>query len=553
MVPMSFLREPGDLARTPLAAILLEAWNLRLAGELTVHQAGGDSRLFFRDGVPVGAQTFAGFQPLGQMLLAQGAIDIETLGRSLAEMARTGRRQGEVLVEMGAVRQEVVDRVLESQQAGYVALIAGLGDGAFRFDPEAPVPEWAGRVLVAPLRAVVDALASPQAAALAQSALAQAPGAIALGSGYADLASSFSWTEPEAAAVQKLAAAATAKEVLASPGLGREQARALLAALLLLGLAEPAGDVVEIASLGASPPPSPVPSERPDPARRSDPEVARARRQRLLARAMQNMGMGPLSAGPQAAAAAASAASATAASSATAAAEREIRRALEAALPLARDPDLFARLGLSRSAGVDEVKASYLQLVKKFHPDRYGAPALADLQAGLRDVLSALNEAYATLSDRALRTDYLARSASGGRATTEAAAASARADYQKGEAARRTGDHARARLFFEAAVRVDRRADYLAALAAEMVATGKKEDRERARAHLGEAMKDPTCSRAFLAAGLMARDDGDADAAEKLLRAALKAEPRNEEAGRELRQLQGRRQSRAEARADAKK
>src|SRR5512137_2580722 len=185
---MSFLREPGDLAQTPLAAILLEAWNLRLDGELTVHQAGGDSRLFFRQGVPVGAQTFAGFHPLGQILLADGAIDIDTLGRSLSEMARTGRRQGEVLVEMGAVRQEVVDRALESQQAAYVSLIAGLREGAFHFDAAAPVPDWAGHVLVAPLRAVVDALASPQAEALAESALGTGEGSLELGPAYADLA-----------------------------------------------------------------------------------------------------------------------------------------------------------------------------------------------------------------------------------------------------------------------------------------------------------------------------------------------------------------------------
>ena len=563
---MSFLREPGDLAQTPLAAILLEAWNLRLAGELTVHQAGGDSRLFFRDGVPVGAQTFAGFHPLGQVLLGQGAIDIETLGRSLAEMARTGRRQGEVLVEMGAVRQEAVDRALEAQQAGYVSLIAGLVEGAFRFSVNAPVPEWAGSVLLAPLRAVVDALASPQAASLVQSALAQVEGTVALGSGYAELESSFAWTEPEAAGVRKLAAAATAKEIQATPGLSRDQARAVLAALLLLGLAEPAGEVFEISSLGAGTSTGTrtstgtgSPRAPPEPVRRSDPEVARARRQRLLARAMQNMGVGPLSAlsaRPKAAAASAAAKvapSATVASSPPTPAEREIRRALEAALPLARDTDLFARLGLPRGATTEDVKGAYLRLVKQFHPDRYGSPALADLQAGLRDVLSALNEAYATLSDRARRTDYLARSASGGRAATEATAAAARADFQKGEAARRTGDHARARLFFESAVRGDQRADYLVALAAETLVSGKPEDRERARRHLTEAMKDPTCSGAFLAAGIMARDENDPDRAEKLFRASLKADPRNEEAARELHQIQGRRKVRADARSDAKK
>ena len=199
------------------------------------------------------------------------------------------------------------------------------------------------------------------------------------------------------------------------------------------------------------------------------------------------------------------------------------------------------------------MKAAYLQLVKQFHPDRFGAPGLADLQGGLREVLSALNEAYGVLSDRTRRNEYLARSSNGGRAPTEAAAAAARADFQKAEVARRAGDHARARLFLEAAVRSDRRPDLLVALAVETLASGKPADREKARRHLEEAMKDAGCSQAFLVAGTMARDEGDHDRAEKLLRAALRADPRSEEAARELRQLQGRRQNRAEARADAKK
>jgi Tfp pilus assembly protein PilF len=51
----------------------------------------------------------------------------------------------------------------------------------------------------------------------------------------------------------------------------------------------------------------------------------------------------------------------------------------------------------------------------------------------------------------------------------------------------------------------------------------------------------------------MARDENDPDRAEKLFRASLKANPRNDEATRELRQIQGRRSVRAEARSDAKK
>jgi curved DNA-binding protein CbpA len=574
---MSFLREPGDLSRTPLAAILLEAWTLRATGELTVKQPGGDSRLYFREGMPVGAQTFAGFHPLGQILLGRGLIDIETLGRSLAEMASSRRRQGDVLVELGAVSQEVVDRALEDQQAGYVSLIAALSEGAFRFDFDATIPPWAARVLVAPMRAVIDALATPQGASLRESALGLARGPVALSHGYVEAGVEFAWTPAEEEVVRRLETASTADEILATPGLPLEQAR---------GLAEPAGDVTELSALGASGAQAPRPSrpaptaaEPPmlapvatatspaaSPVRRSDPEEARARRQRLLARAMQNMGVGPLSAGPPrpatptgtpsgppAGGKAAAAAPGARAPGRMAGPEVEIRRALEAALPLARESDLFARLGLPRGASPEEVKASYLQLVRQFHPDRFGSPGLADLQAGLREVLSALNEAYGVLSDRVRRADYLARSSTGGRAPTEAAAAAARADVQKADVARRAGDHARARLFLEAAVRSDRRPDLLVALAVETLKSGKPSDRDKAMRHLEEAMKDPGCAEAFLEAGKMARDDGDHDRAEKLFRAALRAAPRNEDAARELRQVQGRRQSRAEARSDAKK
>ncbi len=581
---MSFLREPGDLSRTPLAAILLEAWNLRATGELTVLQPGGDSRLYFRDGMPVGAQTFAGFHPLGQILLGRGLIDIETLGRSLAEMAHSRRRQGDVLVEMGAVTQEVVDRALEDQQAGYVSLISGLSDGAFRFDFDAPIPPWAGRVLVAPMRAVVDALDTPQGEALCSSALALAEGPIALSPRHGDISLVFSWTGPEEEILRRLETASTASEILSTPGLPVEHARAVLATLLLLGLAEPAGDVVDLSALGATaagpqparparpvPPAGPPPVLGPsaawappgaplppvDPRRRSDPEESRSRRQRLLARAMQNMGVGPLSAPPPHRAAPGAAEPAPRAGAPEASRipgpEGEVRRALEAALPLAREADLFTRLGLPRGASPEDVKAAYLQLVKQFHPDRFGMPGLADLQPGLREVLSALNEAYGVLSDRTRRNEYLARSSTGGRAPTEAAAAAARADFQKAEVARRAGDHARARLFLESAIRSDRRPDLLVALAVATLASGKADDREKAWRHLEEAMKDGGCSQAFLVAGTMARDDGDHDRAEKLFRAALRADPRNEEAGRELRLIQGRRQSRAEARADAKK
>src|SRR5512138_909178 len=183
---MSLLDTPGDLARTPLAAILLEALNLRATGVLEVAHGGGTSRLWVRDGRPVGAQVFAGFRPLGMMLLQAGKIDIDALSVSLSLMAKTRRPQGELLVEMGAVTPEVVGETLAEQQAGYFQLIAALDAGACAFDATQPVPEWTRGSRLSPVRTIVDALERPQAAALVAAALAPAAsGGVRLSSGYA--------------------------------------------------------------------------------------------------------------------------------------------------------------------------------------------------------------------------------------------------------------------------------------------------------------------------------------------------------------------------------
>jgi len=612
---MSFLREPGDLRTTPLAAILLEVWNLRLSGALTVDQGGGSSRLYFRDGVPVGAQVFAGFRPLGHFLLAKGIIDIGILDRCLVEMARAHRPQGEILVEMGAIDRDTLDQVLSEQQTGYLALIAALQDGGYRFDPAEPVPEWTRGIRIQPLRAIVDALAAPQAGALVSSAIGQVGGAVAVGPGYADLAASFGWSEAEDGLVARMAhPAAPEAQLLGSP-LPSERSRAVLAALVLLGLADSTAaaeggaraeegegvvDLADIAVAGPpilvpvvlapSPPPerppvaaaptapvhgasvpvaAPQPAPSPAPAagagptpapigKRSDPDEARARRQRLLARAMQNMGVGPL-ASPQPTRPGASSSGpvrsgeARGGSHAGDPAEAALRRALEFVAPRAREKDLFARLGLPKTAGVDDVKAAYHQMVRQFHPDKYAAPSLADLQPALQELLSTVNEAYTTLSDKTRRSEYLARTAAGGGAASQADADTARVDAQKAEACYRTRDYGKARLFFEAAIRGDPRAEYHAALAAVLIADPKAPDRARVKELLAEATKDPGCDRGFFLAGLVARQDGEEARAEKMFRAALKANPRNADAARELKLLEGRRREAAEERGATKK
>jgi curved DNA-binding protein CbpA len=582
---MSVLREPGDLARTPLAALLLATLNEKATGVLTVEHPRGTARLYLRTGMPVGAQVFMGFKPLGQYLLQRGLIDIVALNESLSRMAQGAGPQGRILVEMGAIDQATLESTLAEQQAGYVRLIAGLDAGAYRFDAGAAMPEWTRAVRISPLKVIVDALEQPQAAQLVDAALAHAGGTLALTPVYRQVADKFGWSQAERTLLASLEEPAAPEAILAGrDGVAPGRARAALAALLLLGLAEsstaptgatpetPLGLAADLATVGATPPPSEaaVPLEAvaepqiesvagvtPPPSRRSDPDEARRRRQRLLARAIQNMGVGPLTPPTRPPAPATPGAAAAGERAAPTEAEGALRRSFEEIWPRARDADFFVRLGVAHDASADAVKQAYLGLAKQYHPDRFLRPALSDLTPRVKELFAALNEAYGVLSDGQKRSEYRARTGGargGAAAASPEAVEAAHVDFQKGEACARTRDFARARAFLESAIRGNpARAEYKAALAATFLNDPRGKDLARARELLAEAMKDPTCDRAFLVAATVARGEKDEARAEQLFRAAWKANPQNQEAAREVRALDEQRRRRGEDRAFSKK
>jgi hypothetical protein len=622
---MGLLEQPGDLSRTPLAALLLELLNLRAEGVLEVEHGGGTSRLWFRAGQPVGAQVASGFRPLGLLLLQAGKIDVDALSRSLAELATRRRPQGELLVEMGAVSRQDVEAALTEQQTGYITAIAALGEGRFAFDAGQPVPEWTRGIRISPLRTIIDALERPQAGELVTSALRPvALGGVRLTSGYAQVAPGFGWDRGERQLVARLEQPISLEFYFgAGEGVMPQRARAILAGLLLLGLAVPSaespqatgdtsagltlagvaaatvlreqqgpeiGPVVEpppaeaapLAGRTLTPPPPPAWPERPAltpaptwtplpfmspvsagsatpgspavPLQRSDPAEARARRQRLLAKAMQNMGVGPFnrtSEGPTATPIPGTMGRTPPPGSpvmtpvhvAVSPADAALRRALQQMAPRAREPSYFARLGLPETAGRDDVKAAFLALARQFHPDLFVGPAMADLQDTVRDFFAAVNEAYQGLSDEKRRTAHLQALKSGGTGDPQRVE-SARKDFQKAEACLRTRDVARARGFLESAVRADPRPEYQAALAHAFLDVSAGKDLARAKALIAAALASPGLGgagsdRVYLVAGLVARENGSEGEAERHFRAAVAANPKNLDAVRELRAAEG--------------
>jgi curved DNA-binding protein CbpA len=217
--------------------------------------------------------------------------------------------------------------------------------------------------------------------------------------------------------------------------------------------------------------------------------------------------------------------------------ENALCQAFGAGAPSARAADLFARLDVGADATREQVRNAYLQLAKGFHPDRFAAPAFADLHDQVREFFTAVNEAYEVLSDDKRRQAYVAERQGGSSQATDAA----RLDFQKGEVCLRSREWGRARGFYEAAVRADPKPDHVAALAWALVADPSRRDLARARTLLEQALRDPACARARYVSGLVAREQHDEGEAERWFRAALQVDPRHGDARRELRVSEARR------------
>ncbi len=528
---MSLLRRPGELAEVPLAAILLEALHERATGVLTIEHAGAISRVYLCEGLTIAAQSSSAFLPLGRALLDAGLIDMAALTGSLEELARTGRPQGLILVEQGAVTARQVEEALAEQQERYLMHVVALARGTFRFDGALPLPAWTAELRAPPLRAIVLALETPQALSLVVAALQPVAGdAVGLTARYVEASTSFGWSPAEAALVARMQDGASLDALLAGPELAPERARAVVAALLLLDFAaarprtsgsvatEPPLLLAPASSAPERPPPLPPPrpAAPPHPLRRSDPEEARLRRRRLLATGMRNTGVGPLAAraspppgrppGPELEPARPVPAAVPPSAPAPDDAELEARRAYAAAAPRARSEDFFERLGLDRSASREAAKAAYFKLAKTLHPDRFASPALADLAPGARELFAALNEAYEVLSDDLRRGEYLLRQGAEAKAGARASE-----ELERAEACLRTGDLARARRHCEAALRADPRPEVQAALAWVLAADPRTSDRRRARELASAALKAGPNDRARAVLAQLARDEGGED------------------------------------------
>jgi curved DNA-binding protein CbpA len=294
-------------------------------------------------------------------------------------------------------------------------------------------------------------------------------------------------------------------------------------------------------------------------------EAAKLRRQRLLRRAMENMGV--LGARPPATVGAAPTSEPAQAPTPPPTAEapkpdeaRLAKQIEQRYADIQAKRDHFFVLGVSQDAPRDQVKSAFLSLAKVFHPDRL-PPTIPHLAPKMTSVFEAIREAYEVLYDDARRKAYVqtlqAQQAlpkpptPSATPASPAARAAGRPDsspddlYKMGEVFFRKRDFTTASDHYERAYSLDSKPVYLAARAwAIYMDPARKADMAKAKQMMADAVRaDPNCDRAHYQLGVIARVEGDMDRAERHFRDAIRANSKHLEANQELRLIEMRKKN----------
>ncbi len=208
--------------------------------------------------------------------------------------------------------------------------------------------------------------------------------------------------------------------------------------------------------------------------------------------------------------------------------------------------DLYAVLGLSVGASVDEARSAYSSLVRTWHPDRI-PDKLAELRPQAATVFARLTEAHEVLSNETSRAKYMAEH-EGGSATEDLGAEElavrgaldAIGEFQRAEVYLKKRDYALAEIHARAAVEGDdTQADYIALLAWILSTKADYQNDESIAMLIKDLSRavemSPLCERARHYRGMLLKRAGKTEEALKDFKKAVEINPANIDAARELR------------------
>ncbi len=579
----------GELATSSAPELVAAIFRSRASGTLTIDTPTGEVRQFFRAGQMCGSAFFSGFHTLAQMLLKYewaNALDIDS---TLAEAQAQKRRHGEILIERGMLTAEQLEEALAAQHRHNLLALMRLDRGHYELRGWEPPPAWTQELNIDPVGPLFEALAEERMAKRRAHLLLWLQGQpAALTREWDEIALNADLSDDDLRAIGQLARGRTRSGFVAVTRLDPAHAEALLSGLLLIGGAEPKAPAALAGAPRSAPPPPPddesllIPLDQdegllellpddeafgPPHAPASAPVIAAASPAAPLSRtsAVEPMIAPPAPsmvaprtmpiAGPKTAPIAAPR-TAPIAVQTQAAPARSMPPPPppEAVEPTAEGAQLLAqvherlraavsetpwqRLGVSAQATNEQIRAAYLDAVRKYHPDRGIALGLASAQEELQTHFAAIQDAYDRIATPAARAQYEAelKNPLGGLISRQDEASLA---LKMSDVLLRKRDFAGALVKLRRSVDLAPSSDSLAALAWGLLCNpaSTPEQRSEAKTLIERALRTGgATARTHYVAGVMSRSVDPAAAEESFLR-ALDLDPSHAAAAQELRLL----------------
>jgi tetratricopeptide (TPR) repeat protein len=363
----------GAVAFLTLTGLLRDLYLRKATGRLVAQQGATLKKVFFKNGFVLYATSSLPADRLGDVLLDRGMITREQYEESASQVIATGRKQGTVLVQIGALTPKDLFRGLIAQVREIVVSLCRWDEGSWRFFEGLPPQEEIVSLRVNPAGLIFEGLLS--IAADPRWGGVWEPLQLELLPAAAPRATIDQIDAPDAA--RQLYALVEQRRPVAQMArlTGRDAGdlAALLYALVLLGLVDaqprPAAQPVAAAAAVAAPAPGAAPGAAPAPA--AAPAAAAA----------EPPGVDP----------------------AELQAQRQKIAKLAGSL---RGTTHYQLLGVAPEADADTIKRSYIVLAKEFHPDRYFRPEYEDLMDAVNTIFMRISEAYSTLHNPTARAEY---------------------------------------------------------------------------------------------------------------------------------------------------
>ena len=577
----------GSLTTIAFARLLAELFHDHATGVLELHREKVKKSIWLQDGVPQSAKSNAMGETLGAVLVKMGKITEDQRNASVEKMQKEKRKHGDVLVEMGIVKQKDIASALQAQARAKVINCFAWDDGSYDFKPLGEIPREHselrmsfGALIASGVKQRYDL---PRLRKVLLPHISETP---RLEEAMTSLIEDIKYEDSERAVIESLKGRRSLAEVLALSDMDELQLHRVLVTAFFSGAVqfhpeglatrqyrmekEGLGEVPEsqpvkqLTSIGASAQEkTPVPEKTrqktavPEKTKTSaededefnpfhDDEDSGERTNLADSEPPPPPKKAPAKPDPSRDPTGGRISSPPSASDEETRppdVNPEVEAKVNAALTRMRSQNHYERLGVATESTGAQIKAAYLRLAKEYHPDRLIQDGGSGIKTKADELFSMVADAYQTLTDDAKRKKYDDEVLRGIKddATDEAnAILNAEHQFLKGERLLKAGNIQKAFEAFAAAIELyPKESEYQACYGWTMFKLNHPAN--TAKCNEGEKILKNALSmnarndKAHLFLGQIAKIKGDLDGARKQFEKALEIQPDNIEAQRELR------------------